>query len=211
MHDLVKALKRLLHPIKVQYVNLKWKRKNRDNFTVMTEAFPIDKVKVGHSTYGDLRVIIYHDTPYKLSIGAFCSIASNVTFFVDGEHNMKTISTYPYKSFYKIGDENDTSKGNIIVDDDVWIGYGVTVLSGVHIGQGAVIAAGAVVTKDVPAYAIVGGVPAKLIKYRFSEEMISELMKVDYSKLTDDMVKEHIDDLYNELTNVKQLEWMPIK
>ncbi|MDY2949120.1 MAG: CatB-related O-acetyltransferase, partial [Lachnospiraceae bacterium] len=102
-------------------------------------------------------------------------------------------------------------KGNILVDDDVWIGYGVVVMSGVHIGQGAVIAAGAVVTKDVPPYSIVGGVPAKVIKYRFSAEMIKELMRIDYSSLTEELVKEHIKELYNELLDVSQLDWAPKK
>lgn len=103
------------------------------------------------------------------------------------------------------------SKGNIEADDDVWIGYGATIMSGVHIGQGAVVAAGAVVTKDVPPYAIVGGVPAKVIKYRFSEIMIEELLKIDFSKLTEEAIKSHIDELYTELEGVGQLEWLPKK
>ena len=101
------------------------------------------------------------------------------------------------------------SKGNIYVDDDVWIGYGAIILSGVHIGQGAVIAAGAVVTVDIPPYAIVGGVPAKVLKYRFESDMIEELLKIDYSKLDKEMIEEHIDDLYIELKNPKQLDWLP--
>ena len=100
-------------------------------------------------------------------------------------------------------------KGNILVDDDVWIGYGAVVMSGVHIGQGAVIAAGAVVTKDVPPYSIVGGIPARVIKYRFSAEVIAELMKIDYSALTEDAVKDHIEELYRKLSDVDQLDWMP--
>ena len=103
------------------------------------------------------------------------------------------------------------SKGDIIIDDDVWIGYGATILSGVHISQGAVVAACAVVTKDVPPYAIVGGVPAKVIKYRFEPEMIEELMKVDYSKLTKEQIEQHIDELYAGLKDKKQLDWMPKK
>ena len=108
------------------------------------------------------------------------------------------------------------SKGDITIDD-VWIGFRATILSGVHIGQGAVVAAGAVVTKDVPPYAIIGGVPAKIIKYRFSPEVIEQLLKLDYSKLTDDMIWERIDDLYNSLDGKspegveKLLAWFPKK
>lgn len=84
---------------------------------------------------------------------------------------MSGVSTYPFKRKLFHGGEEAVSKGDIIVGDDVWVGYGATILSGVHIGQGAVIAAGAVVNKDVPPYAIVGGIPAKVIKYRFSESV----------------------------------------
>ena len=81
----------------------------------------------------------------------------------------------------------------------------------VSIGQGAVVAAGAVVTKDVPPYAIVGGVPAKVIKYRFEPEMIAELLKIDYGKLSKEDIEKHIDDLHTELKNPSQLDWMPKK
>lgn len=101
------------------------------------------------------------------------------------------------------------AKGDIIVEDDAWIGYGAAILSGVHIGQGAVVAADSIVTKDVPPYAIVGGVPAKVIKYRFAPEMIAELMKVDYSRLDRSAIEQHVDDLYQPLTDASQLAWMP--
>ena len=134
------------------------------------------------------------------------------------DHELHNASTYPFKAkIVKPGSLEAISKGNITVDDDVWIGFRSTIMSGVHIGQGAVVAAGAVVTKDVPPYAIVGGVPAKIIKYRFSPEVIEQLIKLDYSKLTDDMIRKRIDDLYTSLDDKspkeveKLLEWFPKK
>ena len=90
----------------------------------------------------------------------------------------------------------------------MWIGYRATILSGVHIGQGAVIAAGAVVTKDVPPYAIVGGVPARVIKFRFGEEVLTRLGKLDYSKLSEIWIKEHIDELYETVDKNTKISWM---
>ncbi len=172
--------------------------------------FHQELVSVGKMSYGELNIVTFNNNT-KLKIGSYCSIAQHVTFMLDVEHQINTIATYPFKAkSLNLGDEA-FSKGDIVVDDDVWIGYGATILSGVHVGQGAVIAAGAVVTKDVPPYAVVGGVPAKVIKYRFSEELIKELLKVDFSKLTDDMIKEHIDDLYTELTDIKRYDWLPKK
>lgn len=91
------------------------------------------------------------------------------------------------------------SKGNIIIEDDVWIGQGAIILSGVTIGRGSVIGAGAVVAKDIPPYSIVVGNPGKVIKKRFSDEIIEKLMKVDYSKLDENKIKYNIDLLYTEI------------
>lgn len=188
----------------------KWKIKNKNNHTNILNSFDTTLVEVKNYTYGQLRVLACNKRN-KLYIGGFCSIAENVTFVLSADHNLKCFSSYPFKVMIMKEENEAISKGDIIVDDDVWIGYGATILSGVHVGQGAVIAAGAVVTKDVPPYAVVGGVPAKVIKYRFSEDLIKELLKVDFGKLTDDMIREHIDDLYTELTDIKRYDWLPRK
>ena len=84
-------------------------------------------------------------------------------------------------------------------------------MSGVHIGQGAVVAAGAIVTKDIPPYAIVGGVPAKIINYRFEDAIIKELLKVDFKMIDEHLISTYQDDLYEKLTTIEQLKWLPKK
>lgn len=119
----------------------------------------------------------------KLKIGKFCSIACGAKFiFTSANHKMASLSTYPFPIFFaewgldakNIRDAWD-NKGDIVVGSDVWIGYEAVILSGVHIGDGAIIGARAVVTKDVAPYTIVGGVPAKPIRRRFDDETIEKL------------------------------------
>lgn len=120
----------------------------------------------------------------KLKVGKFCSIACGAKFlFTSANHKMHSISTYPFPIFFEewgLDVTNITSawdnKGDIVIGNDVWIGYEAIVLSGVTIGDGAIIGTRAVVTKDVPPYTIVGGIPAKPIRKRFSDEVISKLL-----------------------------------
>ena len=186
----------------------KWRQLNPNNFTNAEDLFDPSCVDVGDYTYGGLHVLTYNKEN-KLKIGRFCSIAQEVMFVLSADHYTNNISSYPYKVWIMKEKQEGISKGNIVIEDDVWIGFRSTILSGVHIGQGAIVAAGSVVTKDVPPYAIVGGMPAKVIKYRFSSEIINELMKVDYSKLTKEMIEKHIDDLYADLKDINQIDWMP--
>lgn len=202
------VLRDFVKQIRLNRFKRSWRKANAENDTVPMNLFPAELVNVGKCSYGELNVVTFNRCS-KLKIGSYCSIAQHVHFMLDVEHHVNTISTYPYKAkCLKMGDEA-FSKGDIVVDDDVWIGYGATIMSGVHIGQGAVIAAGAVVTKDVPPYAIVGGVPAKAIRYRFETEIIKELLRLDYSKLNEKMIKEHINVLYTDLKSVKQIKWFP--
>lgn len=149
--------------------------------------------EIGDHTYGLPKVIDF-ERKRKLVIGKFCSIANDVTIFLDGEHNSSAISTYPFGYFSNFNSPNYEikSKGDVIIGNDVWIGFGATILSGVKIGNGAIVAAKAVVTKDVGAYEIVGGVPAKLIRKRFSNEVIAKLEKIKWWSLDDKKIQEII-------------------
>lgn len=192
-----------------------WNKLNPDSYCEPNSLFDVSIVKSGKYSYGDLNVISFNNANH-LYIGSFCSIAQDAYFLLNAEHSIIFVSSYPFDAVLNKKEEA-SSKGDIIVDDDVWIGYRATILSGVHIGQGAVIAAGAVVTKDIPPYAIVGGVPAKVIKYRFSQDVIDVLMTIDYSKLSKDLITAHTDDLYKPLDglSVEEVEeviaWMPKK
>ncbi len=189
----------------------KWRALNEDNNTYPVNNFAFEAVSVGKSSYGELCVVAFNNKS-KVCIGNYVSIAQEVVFILDADHCTNTITTYPHKvKTLRLQLFEASSKGDIIVQDDVWIGYGSTILSGVTIGQGAVIAAGSVVSRDVPPYAIVGGVPAKVIKYRFEEPIREKLLKIDFSKLDEDMIREHIDELYQEVTENTDLSWLPMK
>ena len=199
-----------------RYVAFKkeWQKKNSNNWTYPANIFDTDLVEVGRCTYG--RIDIRSNTKNMLKIGNFCSIADKVTFMLGIDHPTNLISTYPFKNYFFNG-ISAISKGDIVLDDDVWIGYNVTILSGVHIGQGAIVAAGAVVTKDVPPYAIIGGVPAKIIKYRFSPNVIEQLLQLDYSQLTDKLIHDHKNELSMQIDHMSPQEienlfsWFPKK
>ncbi len=130
------------------------------------------KSPYGIGTYGNPKVLF--DSKANLKIGKFCSISDDVTIFLGGEHETNTSSCYPFTL------KNHQTKGNVTIGNDVWIGQYSTILSGVNIGDGAIIGANSLVTKDVPPYAVVGGNPAKLIKYRFDEETIEKLLELKW-------------------------------
>lgn len=194
-------MKSILRDIYLEVIkNKKWRKINSHNFTTMGKNFPFEIVKVGKGTYGALNIYYWGSENEGVEIGNYCSIARGVTFHLGGNHRFDTFSSYPFKTRYVDGKNEAWSKGRIVIKDDVWIGTNAMILSGVTINQGAVIAAGAIVTKDVPAYAVVGGNPAKVIKYRFDEEIREELLKLDFSNLDLDKISENVDLYYETLT-----------
>ncbi len=145
---------------------------------------------------------VNHD---RLIIGKFCSIACGARFlFTSANHTLKSLSTYPFPIFFEewgLDIKNVASawdnKGDIVVGNDVWIGYEAVILSGVHIGDGAIIGARAVVTKDVSPYTVVGGVPAKEIKKRFDEDTIQKLLQTQWWNWPVDKIRQFLPCIMN--------------
>ena len=176
-----------------------FRERNAHNFAEVGFICDSSKIEVGKKTYGIINLIDSSPDKTKLIIGSYCSIGPDVRFLLGGEHNLDTVSTYPFRVNILGENQESKSKGNIIVHDDVWIGTNAIICSGVEIGQGAVVAAGSVVTKNVPSYAVVGGNPAKVIKYRFNEEIIKKLLSIDVVELFDKLSKENVELYYDKL------------
>ena len=141
----------------------------------------------------------------KLIIGKFCSIACGAKFiFTSANHTLKSLSTYPFPIFFEEWglDKKEVAsawdnKGDIVIGNDVWIGYEAVIMSGVHIGDGAIIGSRAVVTRDIPPYTIVGGIPAKEIKKRFDEETIEKLLKIQWWNGSCDKIRKFLPHIMN--------------
>ena len=173
-------------------------KKNKHNFTEICNLCDMSRISVGNGTYGKIKVLTYGGENSNLKIGSFCSIADETVFLLGGEHAYNKLSTFPFKAKYLNKSESIT-KGHIVINDDVWIGYGSTILSGVKIGKGSIIGAKSVVSKDVPPYAIYCG--NRIVKYRFSENIINKLKTIDISKLDKSLIREKIEFLYQDITD----------
>lgn len=162
--------------------------------------------------------VLYHYPIHreKLIIGKFCSIACGTKFLFNcANHTLKSLSAYTFPLFYEeweLEKSNITTawdnKGDIVIGNDVWIGYEAVIMAGVHIGDGAIIAARAVVTKDVPPYTIVGGTPAKEIRKRFDAEVIQQLLMLKWWDWSADKIRQCLpyiaEGKMDELLTVKE-------
>lgn len=154
-------------------------------------------------SFQDNNVLYHYPMNHdRLIIGKFCSIACGAVFILNGaNHTLRSLSTYPFPLFGETWDEpfrtEETwdQRGDIVIGNDVWIGYEAAILSGVRIGEGAIIGTRAVVTKDVPPYTVVGGVPAKTIRRRFDEATIERLLALRWWDWPTERIQRHLHDI----------------
>jgi virginiamycin A acetyltransferase len=186
--------------LKLSKFKIMWRKRNSHNFTTATNLFDPEKVSVGKYSYGPLCILSWNAPGENLTIGHFVSIASGVRILLGGSHRIDTFSTYPFRVKFFGEPVEAITKGPIVINDDAWICTNALILSGVTIGQGAVVAAGSVVTKNVPPYAVVAGNPARIVKFRFSQEIINRLMSIDFSKIVVSQLRALELPLYMPLT-----------
>ena len=191
--------------------NKKFPLDNYDRLCFLKNVVKNPNILVGDYTYYDdfetvenFEKNVKYLFPFvgdKLIIGKFCMIASDVLFIMNGANHLSdAISTYPFAIFGDDWSEAMEGKsyptnGDTIIGNDVWIGFGATIMPGVKIGDGVIIATKSVVTKDVEPYAIVGGNPAKEIRKRFSEEEIEKLLDMQWWDWPIEKITENVQNL----------------
>lgn len=195
-------LSKIKNSIHLVFIKYKFAKNNKHNEVQINYCnLPDIDITVGNHSYGNINVMCYNKNIEKLLIGNYVSIGERCFFQLGGNHRYDIFTLYPIrqKKIDHLFIEAE-SKGPIIIEDDVWIGQGCNILSGVKIGRGSVIALGSVVTKNVPPYSIVGGNPAKIIKYRFSKPIIEKLLSDNISLNKMDIQKTNYSVLYEKLT-----------
>lgn len=214
---------------KIKRLNEKARRNaNKRSFKLkLKNAHPLEKGKIlfeeryplctmGYGSYGMPEVFNAHEKLCKLSIGKFCSIADGVKLILGGRHIIDWATTSPLwilDSEIKLNQNPPSYSNSITIENDVWIATNSLILSPVKLSNGCIVAAGSVVTKDVPPYAVVAGNPAKIIRYRFPEETIAQLLDTAWWELPNDQImaiapllcSDRIEELLSHLknTNIK--------
>ena len=163
----------------------------------LQETYP--QYNIGRGTYGDPAIHSWGEGA-SLKIGSFTSIAAGVQIFLGGEHRIDWVTTFPFNKLWEGAETfsgHPKSKGDITIGNDVWIATEAVIMSGVSIGDGAVIGARAVITKDVPPYSVVVGNPGIVVKKRFDDATIENLLKVEWWKWEDSKINVALPYLLN--------------
>lgn len=186
------------------------------NCDISDKATVYRRSRINGVKLGDYSYLGRGTVAHNLTVGKYTSISDFCTIGLPG-HPTSAISTSPIFNSVNNGtrfsftDKNTySSPMNVQIGNDVWVGYGVMIVKNVTIGDGAIVAAGAVVTKDVPPYAIVGGVPAKIIKYRFPQEIIQRLMEIKWWDLPESLLKNNISLFQQENITIETLNKLKI-
>jgi virginiamycin A acetyltransferase len=194
-----------------------------DRVVLLKPLVRSELIEVGDYSYYDdpddpeafeTRNVLYHYGPEKLRIGKYCALGTGTTFVMNGaNHRMDGPSTYPFPIMGGDWAEHFglitglPGRGDTVVGNDVWFGYGSTVMPGVRIGHGAIIASRAVVVDDVPDYAIVGGNPAKVIRRRFSDEDVERLLAVAWWDWPAELVTKHVPAIMSGSIDELEAAW----
>jgi acetyltransferase-like isoleucine patch superfamily enzyme len=158
--------------------------KKKDVLFFTKDIFILSPYEIGEYTYGEPKVL-YDNPDSMLKIGKFCSIAKGVTIYLGGNHRIDWISSYPFNVIRNFPEASNiqghpATKGSVIIGNDVWLGRHSTIMSGVNIGNGVVVGAYSVVTRSIGPYEIWAGNPAKFVRRRFDEEIITKLEEIQW-------------------------------
>ena len=159
----------------------------------MEHFYPGFGYEAGDFSYGIPEILNWGGEGRRIRVGKYCSIADGTRVLLGGNHRTDWVTTFPFSVFEPPAQHiqgHPASNGDVELGNDVWLGQSCTIMSGVTIGHGACIAACAVVTKSVPPYAIVGGNPARLIRYRFSERQIEALLEISWWDWPPELISE---------------------
>jgi chloramphenicol O-acetyltransferase type B len=182
----------------IKIIRLITTRLKTNSFISLSERYPM--YKIGPGTYGDLEVLSWGEGA-SLTIGSYTSFAPGVKVFLGGEHRVDWVTTFPFNVLWNSANKfkgHPKTKGDVLIGSDVWVGTEAIILSGVKIGDGAVIGARTVVTQNIPPYAIFVGNPGRLVRYRFDQAIIDRLLNIKWWNWPDEKIQKYLPYLLSD-------------